>query len=260
MTYFIDDDFSGDVRAQWHVREIGSAQVTQPPGTLRMTVGQTPEGRYSDAQISDYGGRRDFRWEPPATLTVRARAEGRIQGTAGFGFWNHPFEPGERVFRLPRAVWFFFASSQSNMALAKGVPGHGWKAATFDATRWPFFALLPAAPVGFLLMRVPILYRWLWPIGQRALSVSEQLLDSDLLAETHTYRLDWRRDHVDFALDGGLIHRANVKLGGPLGFIAWIDNQYAVVTPQGHFELGLLPAAQPQTLILEHLTLKTGDA
>lgn len=262
MTY-IADDFGQGIAAHWQVTQIGAGQVWNTPGALGMTVQPTVSGSYSNAQISDYRGRSDFRCRPPVQLTVRARmassADG-IQGTAGFGFWNHPFVPGERGFRLPRAVWFFFSSPPSAMELAQGVPGHGWKAATFDATRWPFLALLPAAPLGFLLMRIPALYKRLWPLGQRAVGVSEYLLDSSLLAEMHTYTLDWQHEYVDFSVDGCLIHRAGVRISGPLGFIAWIDNQYAVVTPQGRFGFGLLPVAQPQALILEEVRLLSKES
>jgi hypothetical protein len=182
--------------------------------------------------------------------------EVNIRGTAGFGFWNHPFAPNERGFRLPRAVWFFFASPPNDIRLARDMPGAGWKAMTMDATRLLFLALLPTAPVGFLLMRVPALYRRLWPVGQRALGVSEQVLDAQLLAERHAYTLDWREDGVTFAVDGQTIHQTDCSPRGPLGFVAWVDNQYAIVTPQGRFGYGVVPLVQDQTLILETIDIQ----
>ena len=100
-------------------------------------------------------------------------------------------------------------------------------------------------------MRVPALYRRLWPIGQRALGVSEHLLDSHLLLERHTYVIDWQLDSVRFEVDGVTLHQSPSAPQGNLGFIAWIDNQYAVVTPQGHFKSGVLPVPQTQTLVLQ---------
>jgi hypothetical protein len=214
---------------------------------------------YSDAQISDYV-ESDFRWRPPLRLTVRARASGtadELVGTAGFGFWNQPFMPGQRRFRLPQAVWFFFSSPPSNMRLAKGVPGPGWKAATINARRWSFAALAPTALIGVLLMRIPSLYNRLWPIGQRAIGVSERLLDGALLAETHTYTLDWRADGAIFGVDNIAVHEVPVAPRGALGFVAWIDNQYAIVTPQGQFGFGLVPVQREQTLILEYVAIET---
>lgn len=246
----------------WRVTEIGQGRVTQTPEFISLVLPPCSASAYSDAQITDYNAQREFHWKPPLRLTVRARAEPGgdnnprdLRGTAGFGFWNHPFVPGERGFRLPQAAWFFFSSPPSNMQLAKGVPGPGWKAATIDASRWSFLALAPTAPLGFLLMRVPALYRRLWPLGQRAIGVSEHLLDTRLLAETHTYILDWQPDGVTFVVDDRLVHHSPHAPGGPLGFVAWIDNQYAVVTPQGHFGFGLLDVPHQQSLILETVIL-----
>lgn len=59
-------------------------------------------------------------------------------------------------------------------------------------------------------------------------------------------------------MDGALVHRAPCAPRGPLGFVAWVDNQYAVVTPQGRFGFGLLPLAAPQTLRLAELVIETG--
>ena len=143
------------------------------------------------------------------------------------------------------------------MALAKDVPGPGWKASTIDATRWQFLALLPTAPVGLLLMHIPALYRRLWPIGQQAIGVSERLLDSTLLLTAHTYTLEWHTYGVIFSIDGQTVHHAHTTLNGPLGFIAWIDNQYAIVTPQGRFGFGLVNVRNPQSLIIESVQIES---
>jgi hypothetical protein len=252
----IKDDFHEGVQPQWQVTTIGQAAVTPVADALRLTVQPTDAQTYSDAQISDYTSGRDFRWRPPLRMTVRAYADNLLHGTAGFGFWNQPFMPGEWRVRLPQAVWFFFGSPPNNMALAHGVPGHGWKAATFNAKRWPFLALLPFAPLGFLLMRIPALVDRLWPVGQRAIGVSERLLDSALLTKPHTYTLDWLPNQVTFQVDGETVHQAKVAIPGPLGFVAWVDNQYAVVTPQGHFGFGRIPIEHEQTLTLESVAIE----
>jgi hypothetical protein len=241
--------------ANWRVTEIGQGRVSERPDALLLTTDPTPAGAYSDAQISDYQS-SDFRWRPPLRMTVTASATADLRGTAGFGFWNQPFMPGQYRLRLPQAAWFFFSSPPNNMALARGVPGPGWKAATINARRWQFVTLLPAAPLGLLLMRMPALYRRLWPIGQQAIGVSEHLLDNALLTETHTYTLDWHKDKVLFAVDGAVIHQTPSAPRGPLGFVAWVDNQYAVVTPQGNFGAGVIPLEREQTLRLEHIQIK----
>lgn len=260
--HIVQDNFTSEnLSSYWKPRIIGAGSLDAAPGILRCELTPTTAQQYSDAQITDYEGlsRRDFPWSPPVRLTVRAWTSHPIRdlrGTAGFGFWNKPFVPVSTTLpRLPRAVWFFFGSPPNNMALAQGVPGFGWKAATLDSTRPGFWALAPFAPLGFLLMRFPALYRWLWPIGQRAIGASEAILPVEL-GDPHTYQLDWLPTSVIFRVDEQIVHRAPYAPRGPLGFIAWIDNQYAVVTPQGHFRFGLIAIAQPQTLNLEYIEIK----
>jgi len=232
----------------WRVTELGGGSASAYQSGFRLVLTSAGSDAYSDAQISDYATRTDFRNRPPLRLSLRARAQGELRGTAGFGFWNHAFMPGQRAFRLPQAIWFFFTSPDSDIALAQGVAGHGLKAAAINARDWRFLALLPGAPLGFLLMRSRRLYNALWPIGQRAIGVSEASLDGELLRECHSYRIDWLEGRAEFAVDGEVVHRADGVAKGPLGFIAWIDNQYAVVTPQGRFRWGLLAAAGAQSL------------
>ncbi len=258
----VADDFSGAMLdPYWSLWTFGAGTFEHGDATLCLILPSGSTDEYSDAQIADYVGqqKRVFRWQAPLRLTVRAWAShstGELRGTAGFGFWNEPFVPGV-VWRprLPRAAWFFFGSPPNNMALVQGVPGHGWKAATLDTTRLPFLLLAPFAPLGFALMRVPALYRALWPVGQWAIGASEALLPVDLV-EPHTYTLEWLPDSVTFAVDGERVHRAPCAPRGSLGFIAWIDNQYAVVTPQGHFRFGLVVADEPQWLALDRVEIE----
>lgn len=260
-TRAIDDDFAtGELLSVWTSLAVGGGQVEPTPGVLTLRLPGTTGDVYADAQISDYAGlrRQDFPWQPPLRLTVRAQASGggdAIRGTAGFGFWNDPFMPGRAGLpRLPRAVWFFFGSPPNDMPLALNVSGFGWKAAVFGPTAL-FWALLPLAPLGLLLMRVPALYRRLWPVGQRALGVAEAALPGDWLAEAHEYALEWRADQVVFAVDGERVLTTDRSPRGPFGFIAWIDNQYMVVTPQGRFGWGVL-ACDEQWLRLEHIGIE----
>src|SRR5258705_5936519 len=149
-------DFQHPLPTPWHTTTYGDGRATAQSGMLHLTVPENDAARYHDAQLSDYAGKTNFRWRPPLRMEVVARCSlpnataqaYPLVGTAGFGFWNHPFVPGERGVRLPKAVWFFFSAPPSNIHLAQDVAGPGWKTATIDATRWQFLALAPTAPVG----------------------------------------------------------------------------------------------------------------
>lgn len=256
----IEDRFDGGIDPRWHVAQIGRGVVEPTAAGLSLRTLPTVND-YSNAQIADYDGRFAFAWRPPLRLTVTAWATldgGALRGTAGFGFWNHPFSPDTRRLRLPRAIWFFFASPPSDMRLAKGVPGRGWKAATIDAARWQAAALMPLALPAALLLRIPALYARLYPPIQRALKIDEAALDPALLAARHTYTLDWRRDGARFAVDGVTALETPYAPRGAAGFVAWLDNQYAVVTPQGKFGFGVVPVAREQALVLESVVIEPG--
>lgn len=241
---------------EWRPTEAGAGEVVHRHGEIRLSLPRAGGDTYHDAQISDYAAARPrFHNRPPLRLSLQARTEGLMRGTAGFGFWNHIFVPGSRRFRLPQALWFFFGSPPNDIALAQGVPGHGWKAATMNARGWRFYCLLPLAPLGFLALRSQMLYQKLWHIGQGALGVNETLLDPALLRDFHSYAIDWRERRVEFSIDGQIVLGSKRPPTAALGFIAWVDNQYAIVTPQGRFGWGLLDVPAPQTLILRDITI-----
>ena len=247
---------------RWRQHLTGGGQLLAMAGALRLQNDPTTATTYSNAQIDDYQGlaRRNFVWQPPLTLTVTARfshGADALRGTAGFGFWNDPFGmTSARLPSLPRAIWFFFSSPPSNMQLAQGVPGPGWKAATIDAWRWPFFLLAPTTPIAMLLMRVPLLYRALWPIGQRAIGVHETLLDLDLTT-WHTYKLTWGKTHAHFVIDGSEVLRTDQSPGGPLGLVIWKDNQAMAISPWQLPRHGLVACADAQWLEIADLQIAT---
>ena len=231
--------------------------------SLRLTIRKIKAQEYTDAQIDDYQGlpRKRFAWNPPLTMTVRARfshSDGELKGTAGFGFWNDPFMmTGRRVPTLPRAIWFFFASPPSNMKLDLRTPGHGWKAATIDALRWRFLLILPTALLAVPLMNVQRLFRAVWPTAQRAMGVSEAVVAVEM-TEWHSYAIEWGCTRARFFVDGELLMDCDTPPRGPLGFVVWLDNQYAVVTPWGRFGTGLLDAPGEQWLEVDRLTIEPG--
>jgi hypothetical protein len=105
-------------------------------------------------------------------------------------------------------------------------------------------------------MRRPALYRRLWPRIQRALTIHEASLSADLLHDEHEYALEWRANSLRASIDGGLVMETPSAPHGPCGFIAWIDNQYAIVTPQGRFGFGVVPVPAPCALSLRALRVE----
>jgi hypothetical protein len=104
-------------------------------------------------------------------------------------------------------------------------------------------------------MRNSALYRRLWPIGQWAIGAAEAPINVNL-TQTHRYRLDWLTNSVHFFIDDQPILISPYSPRGQLGFVAWLDNQYAIVTPQGQFGMGLIAVKQRQWLTLESLTIE----
>ncbi len=260
------DEFNDIAQTHWQVTEQGNGTVIRRYSSLHLSLfPAADDGSYHNAQITDYAPQtRTFRLVPPLRLEIVAYmgiAPSHFKGTAGFGFWNHALAPDLALTksRLPQAAWFFFSSPESDMRLAKGVAGAGWKAATLDATGPLAKLLLPLAPLGFLLMRVPLFYNLLWGIAQRAIGVKERALEPSLLEGEHTYRIDWLREGVTFAVDNEVVLRSPYAPKQALGFVAWCDNQWARVTPQGTLATGTVGIAQPQSLVLRSLTLSELD-
>lgn len=255
----IDEQFTTGMDDSWTITETGDAEVLRRPGRLSLTLHPTDGTTYHNSQISDYEpATRKFQYQPPLRMTITAyfsASQADLKGTAGFGFWNHPFAPGEKGMRRPQALWYFFSSPESRMPLALDGADNGWKAATFNAKTKRFLALLPTALPGFLLMRIPVLHRLLWPIAQRAIGVNEAVLPADLLTSAHTYTLDWLPDCAIFSVDDDVVLKVDNPPTSALGFVAWMDNQTAIVTPQGTFKFGLTGIERGQSLVLEHVTI-----
>ena len=255
----VDDDFDAPaLDPRWIALTPGGGQIAVADSILRLRLPGARAGRYSDAQLDDYTGlpRRRYPWRPPLRLEARARAShpaDLLRGTAGFGFWNYPLTAAGGVPRLPDAVWFFAASSPSNMALVPGGAGHGWKAQVVHAHRWG--ALAAGIPTAAAVARARLTgrdeaaARWV----QRLSGAQEAVLVANL-AEWHDYALEWRADAARFWVDGRPVLAASRPPRGPLGFVVWIDNQYAVATPRGALRFGTLDAGA-QWLELDRLRI-----
>lgn len=255
--------FSGSPSARWRTVETGGGRLGPGPNGLRLENKAASADAYANAQIDDYQQRprREFLWRPPLRLTVRARFShaDSLRGTAGFGFWNDPFlMTGLRAPGLPQALWFFYASPPSDMRLARGVPGWGWKAAVIDARRPQFLALAPLLAAAVPLLAIRPVYRKLWPIFQRSLGVAERLISpaDGQMTGWHVYTIDWQPRSVQFFIDGRLLLETAHAPPGPLGLVLWLDNQYLQVAPWGRLGWGLLAKREPQWLEIEWLALE----
>lgn len=271
----VSERFDGPLDPRWSLMCPGGS-VAAADGVLRLALPSGASARaYSDAQIDDYGSRfvSRFRWRPPLRMEIRARAshpahpptalsaqshastQPFLRGTTGFGFWNYPLTLAGGIPRLPDAVWFFGASPPSNMALVPGVAGWGWKAQVVHANRPE--ALLAGAPALAAILRARVTgkdaaaARWV----RRVTGAHEAPLAANL-SEWHDYALEWRKDTARFWVDGTNVLVAPDPPGGPLGFVAWVDNMYAVATPRGTLRFGLLDTG-PQWLELAWLRIES---
>ncbi len=73
----------------------------------------------------------------------------------------------------------------------------------------------------------------------------------------HTYELEWQKEGVRYIIDGHEVLRSKYAPRGPLGFVAWVDNQYMVATPQGKFSSGLI-ATEKQWLEIDMFEVTPG--
>jgi hypothetical protein len=233
-----------------------------------MAMPAAQQGIYTDAQIDDYGqlARAQFPWRPPLRLQVQARSslpgatststQGSeiLRGTAGFGFWNYPFSVRGDILMLPEAIWFFYASPPSNMALVPGIPGWGWKAQVVHSMRPGVLLAAPPMVLGIALAlltgKTRVAAHWM----QRLSGAQEALLHVEMTS-WHTYTLEWQTHQVLFQVDGQEVLYALKPPTRPLGFVAWLDNQFAVATPRGLLRFGTVSSG-PQWFEITNLHIE----
>lgn len=220
---------------------------------------------YSNAQIDDYGYRqqRKYNWYVGTRLKLSARFShpcGELVGTAGFGFWNAPYGDLHNSWpALPKVTWFFYASRPTNLPLPLDEPGRGWFASTLDASSLTAVSLAPFAPAVLLLNNVGLIRKKLWPVIRRKLKISYAQIVVDM-EEWHTYELIWLPAGCQFLIDGKTIMETHFSPNGPLGFVAWIDNQYMIATPDGRFGWGTHPLVKSQQLMIAELEVTSFDS
>lgn len=270
----IDEEFASGLSAHWRQTLAGAGQLTLADDALRLQLPGASAKRYSNAQIDDYSDKRAslYPWRPPLRLRIRARASHAAQpcgsdgtsgeqrwlrGTAGFGFWNAPFTLAGGGLRLPDALWFFAASQPSRMALTADGQPYGWKAQVVHARRPGALMAAPPLAVSALWARLSgdesPAARWM----ERMTGATEAPLDATNadLRQWRAYEIEWLPHRARFLVDGREALVALDPPGGPLGFVAWIDNQYAIAMPRGELRFGALDCA-PQWLELSALQIE----
>jgi len=234
------------------------------PACVRLTIPPLAGG-YADAQIDDTQRvpRARFRGRPPMRMRLRARASRRAPwGTLGFGLWNDPFTvsigqggAARRLPASPQALWFFYGSPPNDLAFTAGASGTGWKAVSLRSPSVPGLVLAPAALAALALSRLPGLASPAVQLARRAVTAAETNLPA-ALDEWHTYSLSWHHCEAVFAVDDSVVLVAAQPPTARLGFVAWIDNQFAALSTDTGFRFGLIPTAEAQSLEIRDLELE----
>jgi hypothetical protein len=237
----------------------GAAVTTLGEMHWRLEIPAGPGGQYRWAQLDDYMHlpRGCFLHVAPQRINLRARVSAAdLAGTWGFGLWNDPFAASlgiggtrARLPVLPNTAWFFYASAPNYLAFRDDHPAQGFLAATFAASRIAGAFLAPG------LLAAPLMF---WPPGARLLRraasriirEAAKLLTQDVTL-WHEYSLDWSADCCRFYVDGDLCLETPVSPGGRLGWVMWIDNQYAAFGADGKVGMGTLATAQDAWLEIE---------
>ena len=123
-------------------------------------------------------------------------------------------------------------------------------------------ALPPGAlTVGSLALRLPGLRRLATAVGGRFVPDWDVPLPAGLDPRLwHDFDLEWRDGEARFAVDGIEVARivGSAVPTGPLGFVAWIDNNWAAFEDDGSFRAGRLAVPGEQWLELASIATTPG--
>ncbi len=246
----VEDRFEKGFDPYWVRFAIGYSAIEQAPGIGRLVIDGARAGELSDAEIDDHrtAPRWNLHWTPPLELVVRARfshTAGQLFGTAGFGFWNDPFDWIGNVESPPNALWFFYASPHSDMAFVRDLAGNGWKAAFLNGGR----ANRLVMAVGNFLFRLPGMSKLVFAAAEKRIGAVEKLLDVDM-TRWHDYRIEWQRERAIFSVDDQEVFRAENPPTVPLGFVAWVDNNATTMGPGKDFDFKRIDVSHRQWMEL----------
>ncbi len=257
MPQSIEDTFQNGISPYWVRFCVGHANIETEKGIARFVVEGAEEGQLSDAEIDDHRTvpRHRLLWKPPLRMRVRARMShraGELMGTAGFGFWNDPFDWVGNVETPPNAIWFFYASPQSDMAFDPSARGNGWKAATLNGGRADPLTMA----IGNFLFRLPWMSKLIFRLAETRINAYEQVMEDVALVEWHDYQIDWLADEARFFVNGALVLIAPNPPRVALGFVAWVDNNAAVMGPGREFDFKRIAVPQRQWMELGYVRIE----
>jgi hypothetical protein len=236
-------------------RDARVEEISRDTSHYLLSIPAGKANQYRLAQLDDYAQltRAKLPLQPPVELILSARASSStIPGTWGFGLWNDPFGLalgfGGYPFRLPtlpNAVWFFGASEESYLSFREVgqedlAPTNGFLAQTFRAPKFHPSLILAGMALPFSRRRARRLLGKIIEDEGIRLSVD--------VTQWHRYRLDWRENRVSFEVDDVQVFESRVSPHSPLGFVIWIDNQFAAFTPEGKIGFGVLENLEPAWL------------
>lgn len=244
----IKDHFTNGITTYWNQLCGGGGAIKMYKSVVRLGFDKAKSNHYSDAQLDDYTmlSRQNYRWKAPLKMTARARfvfsdkkenESGDFQGTAGFGFWNNPFTVDGGVHALPESIWFFYASSNSKMVLSRKGKGNGWKTQVIHSMKWGNLINFIPTAIAVLLARLTNITNCALYWIEKFTGVEESILRQDM-GSWHTYKIEWEKKNAKFYIDGVKVMITKRPPSQPLGFVAWVDNQYSVITPGGLVKFG----------------------
>jgi hypothetical protein len=254
----------GDTLPGLDALELGGGRVAvEVNGISVMRIPARSSG-YANAQLDDHRAlsRNQFPWHAPTTMRLQARASRPSPlGTLGFGLWNDPFSlalgqagAARKLPVTPQAAWFFYGSRPNDIALSPPNPGWGWKAQALTSPSIPGWILAAPAVAAYLASRLAFIRGPVMRLALGTLTSAELELQTPL-DEWHTYELRWSSAGSAFMVDDVIVLETSVSPRGPLGFVTWIDNQYAVASPAGGLRFGVIPTENDQSLEIRDLEL-----
>lgn len=234
---------------------VGAGRIDPTPNGARLVLPGGSGRVYSDSQLDDFHGRtrREYPWQPPARLSLRARFShpaSALKGTAGFGWWNNPFAADRAMLptAAPKNLWFFFASPPANLALTGKWAGQGWFAQSLNIPSVFHFA----GALGVLLLRFPKIRGLMERASTSLTRAAEQPLPALDITQWREYRIEWHPTYAHFLVDGELVMATMTPPTIPLAVVIWMDNQWADVRGRS----GVLEVADEQWMEVEGIQLE----